>query len=83
MFFSKPNVQRYAPADLFLQTYLAQARDLEEDFPAQVDLYKARTCLSILYYFAKIGLGDSESFWRILVEAERSLAAIAAGARTR
>ncbi len=50
-----------------------------EDFPAHVDLFKARTCLSILYYLAKIQMGDAEEFWRILVEAERSLAAVAAG----
>jgi hypothetical protein len=28
---------------------------------------------------AKIQMGDPEEFWRILVEAERSLAAVAAG----
>ncbi len=81
MFFREPEVQRYAPADIFLQTYLRQTRHLEEDFPAQVDLFKARTCLSILYYLAKIGEGSSENFWRILVEAERSLAATAVQSR--
>ena len=59
--------------------YLDEVRDLEEDFLAQVDLYKARTCLSILYYLAKVHKGDSEDFWRILVEAEHSLAALAVG----
>ena len=33
----------------------------------------------LIYYFPKIQMGDSEEFWRILVEAERSLAAVAAG----
>jgi hypothetical protein len=66
-------------AEIFLQTYQRQTRNLEADFLAQVDLFKARTCLSILYYFAKIGMGGSEDFWRILVEAERSLAAVATG----
>jgi len=79
MFFREPEVQRHAPADIFLRTYLDRADDVEEDFATQVDLFKARTCLSILYYFAKIQMGDTEEFWRILVEAERSLAAIAAG----
>jgi len=60
-----------------LQAYFQHAEGLEEDFPAQVNLYKARTCLSILYYLAKINLGESENFWRILVEAERSLAYVA------
>jgi hypothetical protein len=43
-----------------------------------VELFKARTCLSILYYLAKVQRGNSEEFWRILVEAERSLASVAA-----
>ena len=81
MFFREPEVQRHAPADIFLQTYLDRTDDLEEDLPAHVDLFKARTCLSILYYLAKIQMGDTEEFWRILVEAERSLAAVAAGQR--
>ncbi len=79
MFFREPEVQRHAPADIFLRTYLDRTDGLEEDFPAQVDLFKARTCLSILYYLAKVQMGDTEEFWRILVEAERSLAAVAAG----
>jgi len=83
MFLHEPQVQRNAPAAIFLQTYRRQTRNLEEDFLAQVDLFKARTCLSILYYLAKIGLGESENFWRVLVEAERSLAAVAAGAALR
>jgi hypothetical protein len=78
MFFREGEVQRHAPAEIFLRTYLDLAQDLEEDFLAQVNLFKARTCLSILYYFARIQQGDSEIFWRILVEAERSLAAVAA-----
>ena len=81
MFFHAREVQRHAPADIFLRAYLDRARDLEEDFLSQVDLFKARTCLSILYYLAKVQMGDSEEFWRILVEAERSLAAVAAGHR--
>ncbi len=79
MFFREPEVQRHAPADIFLRTYLDRTDDLEEDLPAQVDLFKARTCLSILHYLAKVQMGDTEEFWRILVEAERSLAAVAAG----
>ena len=81
MFLRERRVQELAPSDVFLRTYLDQAQDLEGDFLAHVDLYKARTCLSILYYLAKVQKGDSEDFWRILVEAEHSLAAIAAGQR--
>jgi hypothetical protein len=79
MFFRAPEVQRHARADIFLRTYLDRTDGLEEDFATQVDLFKARTCLSILYYLAKVQMGGTEEFWRILVEAERSLAAVAAG----
>ena len=44
---------------------------------AQVNLHKARTCPSVLHYLAKINMGESENFWRILVEAQRSLAYVA------
>jgi hypothetical protein len=55
-----------------------RSHHLEEDFPAQVDLFKARTSLSILYYLAKVQMGNSEEFRRILVEAERRRASVAA-----
>jgi hypothetical protein len=35
--------------------------------------------LSILHYLAKVQMGDTEESWRIPVEAERSLATVAAG----
>jgi Ser/Thr protein kinase RdoA (MazF antagonist) len=79
MFFREAQMQRYASSDIFLRTYLDRTRDLEGDFLAQVNLCKARTCLSILYYLAKVQMGDTEESWRILAEAERSLAAVAAG----
>jgi hypothetical protein len=77
MFFNERQVQRNAPSDVFLRAYLDHAEGLEEDFMAQVNLYKARTCLSILYHLAKVGIGESETFWRVLVEAEHSLAHVA------
>ncbi len=77
MFFDEREVQRNAPPEVFLQTYLHHVEDLEEDFMVQVSLFKARTCLSILYHLAHIHLGESGVFWRILLEAERSLAYIA------
>ena len=40
MFFRERQVQMHAPSDIFLRTYLDQTRDLEEDFLAQVSLYK-------------------------------------------
>jgi hypothetical protein len=62
-----------------ISSRLDQATDLEEGFLSHADLFKARTCLSILYYPAKVHKDDSEEFRQILVEAERSLAAVAAG----
>lgn len=76
MFFDKPELRRHAPAQIFLETYLRRAEDLESDFMAHVALYQARTCLSILYYLTKVGMGDSENFWRIMVEAEKNLNSI-------
>ncbi|MBE0536484.1 MAG: phosphotransferase [Phycisphaerae bacterium] len=76
MFFDHRDVQRNAPPELFLSTYLKRAEGLEDDFLSQVDLFKARACLSILYYLNKVGMVDSENFWKILVEAEKSLTSI-------
>jgi predicted metal-dependent phosphoesterase TrpH len=78
MFFNEREVQRNAPRDVFLQAYLQHTEDMEEDFMAQMRLFKARTCLSILCHLANIKLGDSDVFWRVLLEAERSLAYVAA-----
>jgi predicted metal-dependent phosphoesterase TrpH len=74
MFFNERDAQRNAPSDVFVKAYIRHAESLEEDFMAQVRLFKARTCLSILHHLANIKLGDSEVFWRVLLEAERSLA---------
>ncbi len=78
MFFDYRDVQRHAPAEIFLRAYYTHAEELEEDFTAQMELYKARTCLSILYYLTKVGMGDSENFWRVMVEAEKCLASFEA-----
>ncbi len=76
MFFNNSEIQRKAPVSIFLDTYLSAANDLEYDFFSNVNLYKARACLSILYYLAKVELGESENFFRIMVEAEKSLVSI-------
>ncbi len=76
MFFEHRQIQQNAPVDIFYETYLAGADDLTDDFARQVDLFKARTCLSILYYLHKVGMADSENFWRVLVEAEKCLTSI-------
>jgi hypothetical protein len=38
-----------------------------------VELFRARTNLSIAAYLVKVGMGESEDLWRVLVEAERAL----------
>lgn len=76
MFFNQMPVQLNAPADIFLHAYMENAEALDDDFLHQVALFKARTCLSILYYLVKVGMGSSPNFWRVMVEAERDLASV-------
>ncbi len=59
--------------EIFLESYLEQRSELDTDFLSQVELFKARTGLSICYYLIKVGLGGSENLWRVLVEAGRTL----------
>jgi len=73
-FHDRRDVRAKAPEDIFLQSYLGEAQNLETDFLSQVELFVARTNLNIAYYLIKVGLGGSENLWRILVEAEHSLA---------
>ncbi len=58
---------------LFLQAYLGASTGLPQDFLRQVELFRARTNLSIAAYLVKVGLGDSDDLWRVLVEADRAL----------
>jgi hypothetical protein len=44
---------------------------------AEVELFRARADMSIAYYLIKVGLGDSEDLWRVLVDADRRLAHLA------
>ncbi len=60
--------------DAFLDAYQRNAAFVTSDFLRQVELFKARTNLSIASYLIKVGMGDSGQLWRILVEAERSAA---------
>ena len=59
---------------VFLQKYLNEAKQLDDDFLRQVEIFRARTSLSISYYLIKLNLGESENLWRVLVEAEHHLA---------
>ncbi len=60
--------------NMFLQKYLSEANQMGPDFLRQVEVFRARTSLSIGYYLIKLKLGESENLWRVLVEAEHHLA---------
>ena len=74
MFFDNYDVIRKAPVEIFLEEYMKRSVNPPADFEAMVQLYKARTFISVIYYLVKVGKGETENFWTILVEAERSLA---------
>ncbi len=73
-FFEYGELRENVPEDIFLHTYLEESREVGSDFLSQVELFRARTSLSICYYLVKVGLGDSENLWRVLVEADQRLA---------
>jgi thiamine kinase-like enzyme/predicted metal-dependent phosphoesterase TrpH len=73
-FYGIQAVHRKFNETVFLQEYLNEARQLDDDFLRQVEVFRARTSLSISYYLIKVGLGDTENLWRVLVEAEHHLA---------
>jgi hypothetical protein len=73
-FFHHRDVLKKVTEDFFLDTYLQNAENIDEDFFAQVELFRARTNLSIIYLLIKVGLGESEDLWRVMVEAEHCLA---------
>lgn len=76
-FASHPEIRARYPEAVFLDTYRGEAGDLlAEDFPNQVELFRARTNLSIGAYLVKLKLGEGGELWRILVEAERALLAL-------
>jgi predicted metal-dependent phosphoesterase TrpH/thiamine kinase-like enzyme len=72
-FFHYRDVGKKVNEDFFLGTYRQYAETTDDDFLAQVELFRARTSLSIIYFLIKVGLGDSEDLWRVMVEAEYSL----------
>ena len=74
MLYNQRQVQKKAPSQLFLDTYESEAEILPDGFRDHVNLFRTRAYLSILYYLAKVNMGDSENFWNILLDAEKSLA---------
>ena len=71
--YGRKEVNAKVTENVFLQKYLNEAKDLEDDFLRQVEIFSARTSLSISYYLIKLNLGESENLWRVLVEAEHHL----------
>ena len=69
-----PEILQKIPEDVFLDAYISTARGRGEDFLNQLELFRARTDLSIASFLIKVGLGESENLWRVLVEAETALA---------
>jgi predicted metal-dependent phosphoesterase TrpH/aminoglycoside/choline kinase family phosphotransferase len=76
--FAYPHILREVPEEVFLNAYLAMSTVAGPDFLRQVELFRARTNLGIAAFLIKLGLGDSENLWRVLVEAERAMAHVAA-----
>ncbi len=75
-FYERHEVRDKVPENIFLQKYLNEAHQLDDDFLRQVEVFRARTSLSIGYYLIKLNLGESENLWRVLVEAEHHLARV-------
>lgn len=68
-----PEILEAIPEDIFLDAYHAEAQVTNGDFLRQVELFRARTDLNISAFLIKLGLGESEDLWRLLVEAEEAL----------
>jgi hypothetical protein len=76
MFYYHSQMYKKVPPHLFLQAYEQEVHGLPPEFQQQVQLFQTRTYLSILYYLAKVDMGESENFWNILLAAEQSLASV-------
>jgi hypothetical protein len=74
-FFAHPRILADYPEELFLSAYLEERSAVEGDFHGQVELFFARSNLSIAAYLIKVGMGGSEDLWRVLLEAEQALSA--------
>jgi len=68
-----PDVLHHAPPQLFVESYLSVCDRVPADFRAQVELFKARTALSIIHYLVKVGMGESNDLWQVMLSAEKAL----------
>jgi 3',5'-nucleoside bisphosphate phosphatase len=75
-FFPHKEILRDFPDDIFLDAYREASGRLDEGFSGQVELFRARTNMSIAAYLIKLGMGAGEDLWRVLVEAEHALSGL-------
>jgi aminoglycoside phosphotransferase (APT) family kinase protein len=68
-----PEIRSAYPDDIFLDAYTEAAGGVTAGFRRQVELFRARINLSIAAYLIKVGLGESENLWRLLLETEQTL----------
>ena len=73
-FLDYPEILQEIPEDRFLDAYISAAKESSRDFLREVELFRARTDLGIASFLIRVGLGESEKLWRVLVEAERAMA---------
>lgn len=73
--FPYPEILSRLPDEIFLQAYADEAGKPSAGFHRQVEIFRARTNLSIAAYLIKVGMGDSPDLWRVLLEAEQALTA--------
>jgi 3',5'-nucleoside bisphosphate phosphatase len=73
-FIDYPEILQEIREEVFLDAYLSTVERVESDLLRQAGLFRARTNLSIASFLIKVGLGESENLWRVLVDAERALA---------
>jgi len=72
-FFPHPEILAGIPEHAFLDAYREASGELDNDFFSQVELFRARTNMSIAAYLIRLGLGESQDLWRVLLEAEQAL----------
>ena len=72
-----PEIRAKVPEEIFLENYLATANPQNRNFLSQVELFQARTDLSIAGYLIKVGKGSSGDLFKVLVDAEKCLTKIA------
>lgn len=68
-----PGIMAACPEEIFSDAYREAGGGVDPGFARQVELFRARVNLSIAAFLIKVGLGDSENLWRIILETEQGL----------